>query len=426
MVKRVLCPFCSYGCEFGIVLDDFGIKGVEYLKDTPNQGRLCPRGSAAARYLDHPMRLTVPYRSGPRDWQAILKDLRKALLDPASVAVAFDRNITVEEYEAVMGFCEKTGIEHVASAYFEPETLLDVFFDPRAPFSVDEIGPCEMILVLGDLFNQSPMISRHLINWKLRDRKNRLVVIDSLKTHTAYFASDFIRVKPGTEALLFQALCNEKIGGIDLNETTGVPGSAAGDFARSFKNCKNGLIMACLAFGHTYDPVLLVDGLKRFSASVGKKVVPFVEFKGFQGRGSFADVLDRAKKKGIKTLVSFGELFPFYYPQVARELGRAAIYAAVPLRSRKHTQLPFALNIEKTGSVVTTFGVRRNSGDIKPPSGAKDALEILGMLGYEPGKAPVYQAAELKVDVKASAKKVAESCAPLKKNKYRLFGEKNS
>ncbi len=59
-VKRTLCTFCGYGCELGIVFDDFGVKGVEYLKETPNQGRLCPRGSACVSYLNHPKRLCVP------------------------------------------------------------------------------------------------------------------------------------------------------------------------------------------------------------------------------------------------------------------------------------------------------------------------------------------------------------------------------
>ena len=76
-VKRTICPFCSFGCEFGVVFDDFGVNGVEYIKKGSSGGRLCPRGSAAAFYLNHPRRLCMPIRDGKTlDWSKVVKELK--------------------------------------------------------------------------------------------------------------------------------------------------------------------------------------------------------------------------------------------------------------------------------------------------------------------------------------------------------------
>jgi len=121
-VKKTICPFCSFGCEFGVIFDDFGIRGVEYIKDGSSEGRLCPRGSAAALYLNHPLRLSMPIKNGKiLDWTKLGKDLKKIFDKPAKVAVTFDRNLTIEDYRSIISFCKATGVENIASTYFEPE-----------------------------------------------------------------------------------------------------------------------------------------------------------------------------------------------------------------------------------------------------------------------------------------------------------------
>ncbi|GAI97585.1 unnamed protein product, partial [marine sediment metagenome] len=77
-VKKTVCPFCSFGCELGVVFDEFGVKGVEYIKEGSSEGRLCPRGSAAALYLNHPKRLSMPMKNGKvLEWSKLIKDLKK-------------------------------------------------------------------------------------------------------------------------------------------------------------------------------------------------------------------------------------------------------------------------------------------------------------------------------------------------------------
>lgn len=423
-VKKTICPFCSFGCEFGVIFDDFGIRGVEYIKDGSSEGRLCPRGSAAALYLNHPLRLSMPIKNGKiLDWTKLGKDLKKVFDKPAKVAVTFDRNLTIEDYHSIISFCKATGVENIASTYFEPEALLREFFGK--PFSVDDINKARMVLVVGDPFNQTPMFSKTLIEWKLSNRKNRLVVVDTMKTPTATFASDFLRCRVDTEPLLLLALAQENIEGIDVPGVTGVAASTIADISKGLQRDKDALIFVCLSFAHTYDSMLLVEGLKRLSAYTSKKIIPFVEFPGFEGNQRFGAVLEKIKKKKVKYLVNFGELFPFYYPQFGKTLRGVSIFATAPIKHKDHTVLPIALNLEKQGTILTNRGEQALSGDINPASGARMVNEILDLVKQTKIGDGAVALPEVKVDLAERAKKiVARTKTPKKKKTLRLLGEK--
>lgn len=421
--KKTLCPFCSFGCEFGLVFNDFGIKGVEYLKEGSSGGRLCPRGSAAALFVDHPKRLSMPIKDGTTiQWTKIIKDLKKAVDKPENVGVTFDRNITTEEYEAITAFCRSVGIEHTASTYFEPEALLGKFMEK--PFTLDDISASEMIIVVGDPFNQAPMTSKSLIDWKLNMKGNRLVVIDSIRTHTAHFASDFCQVTAGTEALLLLGLAGKTVDGVDYARLTGVAKSTIREISESFKQAKHGIIVVCLTFAHSFDPLLLVEGLLRLQESSGKKVVPFVEFAGFHGNEHFGSIIESVKKKKIKHLLNFGELFPYSYPQLVRALKGVNVCATSPLKQSGYTTLPVALNLEKQGSVLTTFG-RKTLYGITPASGARTVNEILDFIAKGTKQTEPFAVPPIEVDVKTQAQALAQRAHVSKKKKtFMLMGEK--
>ena len=421
-IKRALCPFCSHGCEFGIIFNDFGIKGVEYIKDGSSNGRLCPRGSAAGIYLDHPRRLTVPLKNGKEvGWAKMAKELSKVFGSPKSLAVTFDRNVTPEEYAAIIGFCDHIGIQYTASTYLEPEHHLAPFLGQ--PFAPADLDKAKIVVVLGDLFNQAPMSSRAIIDWKMKDKKNRLIVIDSLNTHTAGFANQFIRVNVGTEPLLLLAFAQEKLNGIDISKLTGIDGATIKQLSDAIKGNNNGFVFVSLPFGHTYDPGLYAEGLRMVQKFSGMKVVPFVEFARYDGNQGFPEIIDLAKKKKVKNLINFGELFPFYYTQLAERLKGVNIYATSTLRHNGHIELPVPVGLEKEGTLVTTFGKRKLAGNIEPPSGAKSVEAILSMQSTGFGKGKVPHSGEKKIDIKARAQRLAEM-AGVRKKSYKLVGEK--
>jgi hypothetical protein len=421
-VKKALCPFCSFGCEFGVVFDDFGISGVEYISKGSSGGRLCPRGSAASMYLDHPRRLSTPMKKrAPSEWAKIVRELKKVVDSPKSVAVTFDRNITQEEYASIVGFCKSAGIEDISSTYFEPEANLKPFM-PKT-FSMAEIEDAQTVLVLGDPFNQAPMSSRAIIDWRLKDKSHELIVVDSINTHTAGFASRFLRVKVGTEPLLFFALAQEKTGGADVAKATGIETSIVNEVSKVIKGAKKGLIFVCLPFAHTYDPALYAEGIARLQSFSGMKVVPFVEFIGHDGNQNFGSIIDKVKKKKTKYLLNFGELFPFYYPQVIGDLRALNIYATSTLKYDGYNMIPVPLNLEKEGSIATTFGKKSLSGSIEPPSGTKSIRDILGLLSGAAGKGDALKLPERKLDVAERMRRLAE-VSTTKKKSFRLIGEK--
>lgn len=420
--KRVLCPLCSYGCEFGVVFDDLGIKGVEYLRDGSSGGRLCPRGSAAGLYLNHARRLSSPNRSGRTvGWAKVTADVKKALANPESVAVTFDRNITLEEYQALAGFCQAAGIKQFASSYLEPEAFLSDFL---GDFSEKEIESAQSVLIVGDPFNLAPASSKAIINWRLGSRDRKLCVIDSLHTHTAAYAHEFFKVRVGTEPLLLLALAQRAMPGADIAKVTGIPVDRVNALSESFRKAAKGMIIACLPFAHTYDPVLLAEGLRAFSDYSKKPVIPYVEFAGHQGNTRFTAVLDAIRKKEIKHLINFGELFPFYYPQLMANMKNVDVYAASPLKFDSGTVLPAALNLEKSGTVMTTFGPRKLTGAVDPASGARTVGEMLSVFGakIEKARAPAVRKPEL--DTGARVSRLLEMSGRMKKDRFRLIGEK--
>lgn len=438
-VIKSTCPFCSYGCELGIVLDDLGIKGVEYLTDAlNNQGRLCPRGSAAAYYLNHPHRLTVPQKNHrAADWDTIRTDLKKNLKKPERMALTFDRNITREEHAAILDFSRQTGIRAAASSYLEPESLLWEFVGRDQTFSWAELESAAVIAVIGDLFQFASMTSKHIIEWRYRNRKNRLVAVDSLSSYTGKFATDFLKAGIGYEPLVMLGLAGE----LDDKVDTGIPRDRLRAVGEALKAAASGIIFVCLPYGRTYDPLLFVQALKILRDQTGKKVVPFVEHVAIPGLMRFGEVIELVRAKQIKQIVNFGDIFPYLYPQVVRLLKGAEFIATAVLKHRelentplnregarsvisKFTMLPAALNLEKAGTVMTTFGPKPLRPEISPASGVRNINQILALFGDIAASDQTQPPTELPVAVSERIGKLKERISSRKKGKYLLVGDK--
>lgn len=435
-VKRATCPFCSYGCGLGIMTDDLGIRGVEYEADIPpNHGRLCPRGSAAAFYMNHPRRLAVPMKDGlPVGWDKIVKDLKRFLKKPEQVAVTFDRNLTREEYFAIMNFCSQNGISASASTYLEPEGLLSLLTRDGDPFAWTDLDAANSVVIVGDLFQQSPMTSKHLIEWRYRDRKNRLIVIDSLGTYTGKFATDFLKVGIGHEPLAVLSLAGE----LDPSVNAGSPAARLREIGDNLKSAPAGLVFVTLPFGRAYDPILFIHALKILGEKSGKKTVPFVEFTGYAGSKRFGEILEMVRAKKIKQIVNFGEIFPYAYPQVARQMKGVEIYAGAVLKppgthsdhsfnnGLKMTALPAALNLEKTGTLLTSLGPRGVKSEVPAASGVQNVNQILARFGAIGNQDQFPRPADFTVAVKERIDNLRQRIQNTKKDRFLLVGDKTA
>lgn len=426
-VRKATCPFCSYNCEFGVIFNDFGIQGIEYIPAGASEGRLCPRGSAAPLYLNHAQRLSMPRKKHAEvSWSRISKELKRIMHKPQEVAVTFDRNVTIEEHEHLMAFCRETGIT-TASSYLEPEQVFKRFVTPS--LSLDLIRKAEVILVLGDPFSQSPMISKSIINWRMSDRRHRLIVLDSIGTATSVFAHDFLKVVPGSEPAIIFHLA-QKYTKDEGSRRFGLSGERINAISSVLKKATSGVIIASTSFGHSYDAALLAESLAVLADYCGMPIIPLVEFFAYDGSQHFGAVMALIKQKEIKHLINFGELFPHFYPQVRNGLRSVNIFATSPLEQNDAITLPGALLLEKHGTLLSTFGQKTLTGSIPPASGARTVEEILALVVEKvPTKGSVGETLPYPVDAKVHLQWLEEKVLrPLKKKKKgvsgRLVGEK--
>ena len=398
--RKTVCPFCLLGCELGIIVDEIGIKGVDYLKESKvNQGRLCARGNASVVFLDCPDRLAYPIRDGKEtSWEEALKEIVKVLKSKRreEVALTFDCNLTEEEYSLIYELAENLEIENLASSYLEPEFYFNDVFQEVQRANLDDIKNAKVFLLVGDVFNQIPVISKNILDARYGDKNSRIFVVDSINSRTAGFADTFIQVKPGGEPLALLAISKivsnkpEKFSIDEITKAVGADISTVEEVAKSLNEIHKGVIITVMAWGKVSDPILF-SGASQHLVSVlnhDKKFLPLGESISKMGRMEFGQILNKIKAGEIKTLINFGELFPFYYPQIHSDLRELQLLVATAtlkpnIQELPGVFLPVALNLEKSGEISTAFGTRRVEQVVEPMSGTKTVKEIIETISKE-------------------------------------------
>lgn len=372
---RTTCTFCSYACDLDLVCQEPDMIAVDYPADgRNNQGRLCPRGSAAAVYLNHPRRLSMPRRDRRIvSWDEVQATMKKALKRPERTAITFDRNLTREEHEELAAFAAGLGIGYFASSYLEPETVLSPFFHAEPAFELSQLAMTQTVMVVGDLFHRFPMMSKPLIEWRYQDRKHRLIVIDSVNSYTAKFATDFLRSAVGYEPLILLALAGQ----LELADDLGIPADRIRELSSVLTPENQARIFACLAFGRTRDPLLFYAALAQWREMKKIQVVPFAGHAAWQGWSRITDVLTGVKKRTIRYVINFGEIFPTGYPALQKYLKNAEVISFIPWAGAGFLSVPVPAQMEKSGTVFTTFGPRCVEHALTPASGSRPISSLL-------------------------------------------------
>ena len=216
------CSFCGVQCGMHLRVSEGTVIGVEPRMDTPNRGKLCPKGVAAYQQIHHPDRLTYPL---VRDADG----LRRASWDEAldRVVSGFQRIQNAHGKDAVATYggaslsTEKTyvlgkfariglGTRHTdyngrmcmvsaGSANFA------AFGVDRTPNPISDMAEADVALVLGANVGETfPVYIRHY--WNLLDRGGTLVVVDPRETALSRMAKIHLPVRPGTDAPLLLAM----------------------------------------------------------------------------------------------------------------------------------------------------------------------------------------------------------------------------
>ena len=395
--NHTTCPFCLYGCELAIVssVNNY-VRNVEYLPDAKiNQGRLCPRGNAASIILGDKKRLTNPiYQNRAINWTQALEIINKTIknVDTSKIAITFDKNFTQEEFDSIKGLADGLGIENFASSYLEPDYYFSYKVEDCPKAKLTDIEKAKVFVLIGDVFAQTPVISKPILNARYADRNNRIFVIDSISTRTAGFADKFMLCRPGTESLVILAMSSYlsgKIKGLEIEtiaEISGVSVSLIEEVANSFSSINPGVIVEANNFGREDNPYLyaLAGQILTLKGGDGKKFLGLGEASSALGKDSYGNIHNRIKDGQIKTLLNFGDSFPFAYPQLEADLNRLdSLFSTALFRPQKPMPgpiLPCASNLEKNGTINTLWEETKIHKTLEPASGSKTFAEIIEKL----------------------------------------------
>lgn len=392
-VSRTTCPFCTLGCEISVGNDRMRFWN-EYPETGFNKGRVCPRGSLAARLLNYETRLAYPIRENHEiSWSEAIADIRNVLskFKAEELAITYDKNLTVEEFELIGAFAQALGVSAFASSYLEPEHCFNRVDETARMASPEEITQAEVILLVGDVFSQSPVIAKFVLDARYKHRDRRIITMDSLSSYTLGFGDVQLLVEPGTEpfalAAVITAGLEQRKDMKDFCSQAGVDEASIIAAANLLARLKKGVIISVMSAGKTVHPMAqaLLPLLLPAGPEGGMKYVPLAESFSFPGTVDFGKLLPRIKAREIKAVLNFGDFFPFFYPQLAPDLADLQFMLTTstlrpPRWSLPMLTLPVASNLEKSGTIVTTFGVKPISPMAEPVSGARTVTAVLESL----------------------------------------------
>ncbi len=390
-IPRTVCPFCNLGCELGFEVNGRDIRGVDYVSDSRNEGRLCAKGNAAAEIANHRKRLYHPVIKGKQTSLAeAIEYLRQRLTDfkPEEVLVVYDASLTCEEVDLLAAWTHGAGYENLAYVTFGPESAF--LYGKLPATSVEKITTGEYAFIVGDAFGQDSVISGYIAKAKGDNREFRYIVVDAFETNTSHFAHRFVQVRPGYEGLflygLYKHIASDKVNLDSIAEVCGVEASSFEAVASMIRN-KDGILVNAPARGRSFDPFLTHAASLKLSQTLEQmRYLPLGHRVPGRVRSSFYSYLPMLMGGRIKAVVSFGAYFPWNHPQLKPVLRKAEFVAAGALfipdgRFELELVLPMAAEIEKQGSILTLFGEAKLTGELPALSGSLPAGEYIKRLG---------------------------------------------
>ncbi len=444
---RTTCPFCLNGCTSGVEFNGV-VHQMHYFTDAEvNKGRLCPRGNSANIVLDHRDRLCRPLLDG-RDttWSEAEALVRTWLAEvkPEELAVVYSRGRAADEVRRLHGLAEELGTPNLACGHIEPENCFNYRLEGVRDAGLADIESATAMLLVGDVFSTSPVASWRMLDARYKDRKNRMVVVDSVRTRQAGFAHSFVQVRPGTEpfALLALAALIESglAPGVDVDryvELAGVKRQQLEAAAAMLGPAMPGFVASAMHTGRVRHPA--------FHSLAGQLVAragvkPFVGFRETElpsGPMRFADLRRKMAEGSIKLLFWTGGLFPFSYAELLPEAAKVEHIVATsifrPEPPVRGLVLPLTAELERASAGRSYWGEVERSPLAAPLSGTRQfgrVLEWFGRAAEKPeaavrpvGAADVVAMAARAVDAARSEAADDPDRVP---NRVLLLGEKKA
>lgn len=229
----VTCPLCEAMCGLRVTLADGRVAGIRGNPDDAwSAGHICPKGATLGQVHEDPDRLRAPlvrtangtFREvgWPEAYEEVERLLRPVLDTdgPRAMTVYVGNpvahNLGLAAYiGALVGMAGAAGMQ----AYYSPGTVdqwpLNVVstlvFGGMWNAPIPDLDRTDHLVILGanPAVSQGSMLSAPDVMGRLAAigrRGGRVVVIDPRRTETAARASEWVAIRPGTDALLLFAL----------------------------------------------------------------------------------------------------------------------------------------------------------------------------------------------------------------------------
>jgi anaerobic selenocysteine-containing dehydrogenase len=228
----VTCPLCEAMCGLTVRVSDGHVSDVRGNRaDVWSRGHLCPKGAALGQIHHDPDRLRLPLIKKPNgdheavSWDDALAECERVLrpvLDRHGAGamtvylgnpVAHNIGLSLH-IGALIGFGQAAGMQ----AYYTPGTVdqwpLNVvsalLFGGMWNGPIPDLAHTDHLVVIGanPSASQGSMLSTPDIMGELNAiaKRGKVVVVDPRRTQTAQRASEWIPIRPGTDALLLFAI----------------------------------------------------------------------------------------------------------------------------------------------------------------------------------------------------------------------------
>ena len=435
---RTTCPFCLNGCGSGVEYNGVEHKMHYFVDAEVNKGRLCPRGNSANIVIDHRERLCLPLLDG-RDttWPEAETLVRGWLSEvkPEELAIVYSRGRDAEDVRRLHGLAAELNTPNLACGHIEPENGFNYRLEGVADATLADIESAKTMLLAGDVFNTSPVASWRMLDARYRDRKNRVVVVDSVRTRQAGFAHVFIQVRPGTEpfALLsLAALIDPAVApGVDVGRFAELAGASRQQLeaaAAILGSDTPGFVGSAMHSGRVRYPALH-SLASQLVARAGAK--PFTGFRETElpfGPMRFSDLRKAMGEGRIRMLFWTGGLFPFSYSELLPEtVGVEHVVSTAIFRPDPTVRglvLPMTAELERASVGRSYWGSIERSPLASPLDGTRPFSRVLGWFGQAEGRGVLSSTAVAATEVLEMAERAAGLAH--QEGEWLLVGEKKA
>lgn len=220
---RTTCPYCGTGCEMNVGTQQNRIVTIKPVLDAPvNHGHLCVKGRYAFDFVQAPDRITVPMIRTNDGWQPVswdeaisftatrLQQISKEH-SPNSIGLLGSARATNEENYLTQKFARvvlgTNNVDCCARVCHTPTAaaMKLMLGTGAATNSYNDIEKAQTILVCGaNATSNHPIVGARIKQAALKGAK--LIVIDPRDIELARYATVHLRLKPGTNIPLLNAM----------------------------------------------------------------------------------------------------------------------------------------------------------------------------------------------------------------------------